>query len=506
MMKPNQNSRSRVDSRAIRGQIGWGLLEVGVVLVLIAIVISTLSGYAAQSQEQMKLNNDGQQLQVVADAAKALIASPPPNISYPHVFTVNDLYAGYGSQGYLSKAVNNTIGDQQTFQLLVKQDAHSTRLQGLLMTTGGVPYSDSQAGQVAQVAGTGAGFIRSNQHRMIKGVDGAWSSLVSAWAMTDQTGQPVELKPGQVMVLIGAGYGKSGGDLDGPWLARLPHMNDPSYNQMTEDITMNNSNIVDAAEIDANLIQGSDKSLALPNIRWDAYGTLVFTASEFHFFPTDDHSAADVSSSIQPLVKISALPDPYTGSSTNIYLGGYEGWLKVAGIWDIKWQKEPARMELGKPLPQPALDLFVSNQLFCLYSYTYCEALPSDRRLKTDLTLLPNALENINKLHGYRFKWKANGRRDIGVIAQEVEKVYPLAVYTRQKTGLKYVSYGSLVAPLIEAVKSLTAKNQTLADELKRQQAEYDEQRLDLIKFKHAIGQALSVEEKSVCQAACPNS
>lgn len=41
------------------------------------------------------------------------------------------------------------------------------------------------------------------------------------------------------------------------------------------------------------------------------------------------------------------------------------------------------------------------------------------------------------------------------MIAQDVEQVFPEVVITDNKTGLKSVAYDHLVAPLIEATKSL---------------------------------------------------
>lgn len=77
----------------------------------------------------------------------------------------------------------------------------------------------------------------------------------------------------------------------------------------------------------------------------------------------------------------------------------------------------------------------------------------SDKNLKTNITPLNNALEKITSLSGYTFEWKNTGRKDIGVIAQEVEKVFPEIVSKNPSTGYKTVEYGNLVAPLIEAVK-----------------------------------------------------
>jgi hypothetical protein len=99
----------------------------------------------------------------------------------------------------------------------------------------------------------------------------------------------------------------------------------------------------------------------------------------------------------------------------------------------------------------------------------------SDRSLKKDITPLPSSLEKIIKLQGYSFTWKSNDKKDIGVIAQEVEKIYPELVFTDEATGLKSVQYGNLVAPLIEAVKELSAKLDELFAKYVDQQKEIDE-------------------------------
>lgn len=78
----------------------------------------------------------------------------------------------------------------------------------------------------------------------------------------------------------------------------------------------------------------------------------------------------------------------------------------------------------------------------------------SDRNLKKDITPLSQSLENIQKLNWYTFVWKKDERKDIWVIAQEVEKVFPDLVHTDAETGMKSVEYGNLVAPMIEAIKT----------------------------------------------------
>jgi len=86
----------------------------------------------------------------------------------------------------------------------------------------------------------------------------------------------------------------------------------------------------------------------------------------------------------------------------------------------------------------------------------------SDRRLKEDIQPLEDSLDNILKLQGVSYNWidkeKYGQSQQIGLIAQDLEKVYPQAVITDSKSGLKSVAYDHLVAPLIEAFKSLNGR------------------------------------------------
>ena len=80
----------------------------------------------------------------------------------------------------------------------------------------------------------------------------------------------------------------------------------------------------------------------------------------------------------------------------------------------------------------------------------------SDARLKTDIVKV-GGLESILRLNGVRFRWLSDGRPEVGLIAQNIEEVFPELVFTDPVTGMKAVKYGNLVSPLIEATKGLHA-------------------------------------------------
>ena len=85
----------------------------------------------------------------------------------------------------------------------------------------------------------------------------------------------------------------------------------------------------------------------------------------------------------------------------------------------------------------------------------------SDRRLKTNLKQIEGALDKLEQLTGYYFNWKEDGRADLGVIADEMEKVIPEGVFNHE-TGYQTVDYSRVIPLLIEAIKELRAEVRAL--------------------------------------------
>ena len=83
----------------------------------------------------------------------------------------------------------------------------------------------------------------------------------------------------------------------------------------------------------------------------------------------------------------------------------------------------------------------------------------SDERLKDNIKPIENPLEKLSQISGNTFDWNEekqniyNGK-DYGVIAQEIEKVMPELVDTRDN-GYLAVKYDKIVPLLIESIKEL---------------------------------------------------
>ena len=91
----------------------------------------------------------------------------------------------------------------------------------------------------------------------------------------------------------------------------------------------------------------------------------------------------------------------------------------------------------------------------------------SDSRLKTEIQIIPNALQKLKSIDGVTFNWnslaenKDTEKREAGVIAQQVQKVLPEIISVRDN-GYLAVAYEKLVPLLIEAIKELSAEVEVL--------------------------------------------
>jgi len=91
----------------------------------------------------------------------------------------------------------------------------------------------------------------------------------------------------------------------------------------------------------------------------------------------------------------------------------------------------------------------------------------SDERLKENIAVIPNAVDKVKTLRGITFTRKDTGNVGTGLIAQELEKVLPEAVYKSKKVDTldnpdaeewKAINYGNTVGLLVEAIKELEAR------------------------------------------------
>ncbi len=90
----------------------------------------------------------------------------------------------------------------------------------------------------------------------------------------------------------------------------------------------------------------------------------------------------------------------------------------------------------------------------------------SDARLKENLTPLTGALDKVKALTGYNYNRIGSETLEMGVVAQEVQKVAPELVL-EDKEGTLSVAYQNMVALLIEAVKEQSIQIASLEEQVK---------------------------------------
>ncbi len=92
----------------------------------------------------------------------------------------------------------------------------------------------------------------------------------------------------------------------------------------------------------------------------------------------------------------------------------------------------------------------------------------SDERLKENIEVINNAIDKVKELKGVTFTYKKDGEKSTGLIAQDLEKVLPEAVYTSETIADERegeeseehlaIRYGNTVGLLVEAIKELEAR------------------------------------------------
>jgi len=97
---------------------------------------------------------------------------------------------------------------------------------------------------------------------------------------------------------------------------------------------------------------------------------------------------------------------------------------------------------------------------------------PSDIRLKENIKVIDNALDKVKQLKGITYDLKSDGNRLTGLIAQDVEKVLPEAVYETSAVDDAddkhlAIRYGNTVGLLVEAIKEQQEQIQTLTAKVK---------------------------------------
>lgn len=89
----------------------------------------------------------------------------------------------------------------------------------------------------------------------------------------------------------------------------------------------------------------------------------------------------------------------------------------------------------------------------------------SDKTLKKDINVITDPMDKIHKLSGYTYSFKSDNSKSVGIMAQELQKVFPQAV-RKSVDGNLTVDGMAVTATLIECVKEMDSKLKVKEDEI----------------------------------------
>jgi len=150
----------------------------------------------------------------------------------------------------------------------------------------------------------------------------------------------------------------------------------------------------------------------------------------------------------------------FGGNTVGAILGEYNGTVQMGGHTKdlLNWAKiainpEPTSfVGIGTNNPTAAT-LHVGGSIYASGDITAL----SDRRYKQNIMPLTNCLDSVCSLTGYsytRTDYKP-GESQIGLIAQEVNQVFPQAVNYDSESDIYSLNYSALIAPLVQSIKEL---------------------------------------------------
>jgi|694.fasta_scaffold00087_62 hypothetical protein len=127
------------------------------------------------------------------------------------------------------------------------------------------------------------------------------------------------------------------------------------------------------------------------------------------------------------------------------------GGLLTHDRWAWYWHRGNNSLALGDSTTSSSYKVYVTGSLYAtgdIVAY-------SDRRKKTDIVTIEDALEKVKSMRGvfYTKIDESEKGRQVGVIAQEVNEILPEAVTYAADVDEYGVKYGNIVGLLIEAIK-----------------------------------------------------
>ncbi len=446
-----------------RRRRGFTLIELAIVLAIVSLLFAGLWRLMASGSSQLRDQAAADQQQQLISAVAAFLATaegqtwmstmaantsaklPLPtthlNLTNCKASIANanvKILCEYLPPGFTGRDADadvrttNSYGQSYEVRVLKDNKAVGTAPASysfMILTYGGDTIPDTSGGRIASLIGNDGGFIYSTDVCGSNYACGAFGS----WAVSPVTTYGFSsVETGHVASRTFVGLHAS---QNAPWLARSEMAQSPSvavaggtfrdYNTLQSDLYFGNVASTASTATIYGAVTGS-------------YGGAIRNLSALTAGRSTDTGNA-------PVI-ISSLNSTCPSGSTCTAV------LQVNGSANVT-------------------DFLTSNKL---YAAQFIYNTTSDKALKTDIRPLENILEKLEKIGGYSFTMKQSGEKKLGVIAQEVEKVFPELV---EPIDSKYkgVDYMGFIGPLVAAVNELKKENDEMRSRIESLEAQMND-------------------------------
>jgi hypothetical protein len=123
---------------------------------------------------------------------------------------------------------------------------------------------------------------------------------------------------------------------------------------------------------------------------------------------------------------------------------------------------------VNKTITMKGIGTSNTSTALCLNTFQIISFCSSSLRYKRDVTSFNSGLDIVNRLQPITFNWKDGGARDIGLGAEDVERIEPLLVMYNKNGEVEGVKYGQLSTVFINAFKEQQKEIELLTARLRQ--------------------------------------
>lgn len=386
-------------------------------------LIKAVRGYLASQNGVAQLTAEAQKFALTIPAPGGCPAASPPNFC-------NFLPVGF------TNATRNSY--DQAYEIMVLKDTVAGTAPNvysfMIKTVGGDAIPDTSGGRISSMIGADGGFVYEADVCGLLWACGAYSSWnvepIATYGFTSSDS-------GHVASRTSVGTNAS---LETPWLARIPVPGDgkvlagggdlahgfENYNTIQTDISLGGKTIFGVG--DGYLPPASP-----------LYGGEIVSLRSVELGRTATDNAGDVALSLVSACQPDTIDEKDASGNVCTDIANITGGVNIDGV-------------------------LKANKLFA-GTFIYNTGISSDMRLKNGIKLIENPLLKLSKINGYSFVMKDADEKKLGVLAQEVELIFPELVM-EGSNGYKAVDYIGLIGPLVASVGELKKQNDDLKKEI----------------------------------------